>query len=66
MGVPMRFAQEAGKVKQSQCVRCYNRKEMPGNMDSKCSKFGKCLDKYRLVSKNKRCPYYTANITDNE
>lgn len=54
--VPARFVQGAVNVIKSQCCDCRNRIDMPGNMDSKCLKFGKCPDKYRLVSMNTRCP----------
>jgi hypothetical protein len=54
--VPARFVQVEVNMIKSQCSDCRNRKDMPNNMDSKCLKFGKCPDKYRLVSRNIRCP----------
>ena len=59
--VPMRFAQEPGKLKKSQCVDCIFRQNMLNNMDSRCAKFGKCPDKYRLISKNTQCPKRLSN-----
>ena len=54
--IPLRFVQGPGKLIKSQCCDCRNRIDMPNNMDSKCLKFGKCPDKYRLVSRETRCP----------
>ena len=54
--VPVRFVQDAVDMIKSQCSDCRNRVDMPDNMDSKCLKFGKCPDKYRLVSRKTRCP----------
>jgi hypothetical protein len=54
--VPARFVQGGFDMIKSQCSECRNRIDMPNNMDSKCLKFGKCPDKYRLVSRNIRCP----------